>query len=63
MNYKLFLYYFKAIRERGILFVWTYFWESIWFDFIHGVKTSTRVPKEKQTVKTEKKNLITGYCM
>lgn len=60
MNYKLFLYYFKAIRERGILFVWTYFWESIWFDFIHGVKTSTRVPKEKQTVKTGKKEFNNG---
>ena len=60
MNYRSFLFYFKAIKKRGILFLWTYFWESILFDYIHGVQTSSRVPKENQKVKTDSKEFNNG---
>jgi hypothetical protein len=60
MNFKLFKFYFSVIKKRGILYVWKYFWESTWFDHIHGIQTSTRVPKENQNVKTDSKEFNNG---
>ena len=41
-------YAVSAIRERGIAFVWTYFFESMLFDLVHGTNTSVRVAKSEQ---------------
>jgi len=40
----------KAIRQRGVLFLVSYFRESFLFDLRHGTKTSARVPKDEQTI-------------
>ncbi|MEL7185897.1 MAG: class I SAM-dependent methyltransferase [Pseudomonadota bacterium] len=43
-------YSITAIRRRGIAFLWTYFIESIWFDWKNKTNTSVRVPKSDQVV-------------
>lgn len=43
-------YSIAALRRRGIAFLWTYFIESIWFDWKHRTNTSVRVPKTAQEV-------------
>ena len=53
-------YIFKVIRERGIGFFWTYFRESVWFDLRHGTSTSTRVPKDEQTIESSDKEANNG---
>lgn len=44
------LYALKAVKQRGIGFLFTYFRESILFDLLNGTKTSARVPKDEQTI-------------
>lgn len=43
---------FSALRKRGFRFLWVYFSESIWFDLRHGTSTASRVPKNRQTIKS-----------
>ena len=45
-----YLYAYEAIKKRGLLFLWVYFWESILFDILNGTKTSARVPKDQQSI-------------
>ena len=43
-------FFLKALRQRGVRFLWDYFRESIWFDLRHGTSTFARVPKSDQTI-------------
>ena len=54
------IYVLKVLRERGVGFFWTYFRESVWFDLYHGINTSTRVPKEEQTIVSSNKEADNG---
>ena len=60
MKTKSLKFYFTVIKKRGILYVWKFFWESTFFDYIHDIQTSTRVPKEKQKVNTDSKEFNNG---
>lgn len=43
-------YAIKMLKQRGIIFFWIYFFESIWFDLRHRTSTFARVPKEDQAI-------------
>lgn len=53
-------YAIKAISQRGVGFLFTYFKESMWFDLRHGTKTSSRVPKEEQSIDTGSDEVTNG---
>jgi hypothetical protein len=53
-------YYIRTIRSRGLIFLWTYFWESVWFDLYHGTRTSSRVLKKDQEIKTNDTEVDNG---
>ena len=58
MNKKI-VHALKVVLERGITFLFRYFYESYLFDVIHGTKTSARVAKEDQSINstaTEEEN-------
>ena len=44
------LYVLKAVSQRGIVFLFRYFYESYLFDIKYGTKTSARVTKEDQSI-------------
>ncbi len=41
---------FQILRQRGLIFFWIYFRESVWFDLRNGTQTSSRVPKNEQQI-------------
>ena len=47
------LYAIEVLRKRGLIFFWIYFRESVWFDLRYGTATSSRVPKEQQTIDSD----------
>jgi SAM-dependent methyltransferase len=38
------------LRQRGLIFFWIYFRESVLFDLKNGTQTSSRVPKNEQQI-------------
>ena len=44
------LYAVKVISQRGIGFLFRYFYESYFFDVKYGTKTSSRVTKDEQSI-------------
>jgi SAM-dependent methyltransferase len=53
------LYVAKVVSQRGVGFLFRYFFESILFDIKHGTQTSSRVTKDEQTIlstDTDKEN-------
>lgn len=43
-------YLIKILHERGLVFLWIYFREAIWFDLRNSVSTFARVSKEDQAI-------------
>lgn len=43
-------YVFRVVSQRGVGFLFRYFYESYLFDVKHGTKTSSRVTKDNQTI-------------
>ena len=43
-------YALKVVSQRGMAFLFRYFYESYLFDIKHGTKTSARVAKEDQSI-------------
>lgn len=54
------LYALKVVRQRGIGFFYTYFMESVWFDWKNGTSTSSRVPKDQQAIVSTDTELSEG---
>ncbi len=53
------LYVVRVVSQRGIGFLFRYFFESYLFDIKHGTKTSSRVTKDEQSIsstETEQEN-------
>ena len=60
------IYIFRVLFRRGIGFVFTYFYESYYFDLRRGTDTSARVIKEDQTIISsveEKDNGLLYVCL
>ena len=53
------LYAVRVVSQRGVRFLFHYFFESYLFDLKHGTKTSSRVTKDEQNIcstKSEQEN-------
>ncbi len=48
-----FRFVLKVLRQRGLVFFWIYFKESVWFDLKNGTQTSSRVPKNEQQIASD----------
>lgn len=44
------LHIVKSLRERGLRFVFMYFWNAVWFDLVNGTNTAFRREKSGQNV-------------
>lgn len=46
----MFLHIVTSLRERGLRFVFMYFWNAVWFDLVNGTNTAFRREKSGQNV-------------